>query len=80
MRRDYLSVLFAYSRAHSNTLPPLTVLRAAIFPSSAFAPACEQINQRLPERTARALMVNLLDLADRTNLVSQLARELQSSL
>jgi len=56
------------------------VLRDAMFPRSEYAQTWDQISQRLPERTACRLMVDLLDLADRANVVAQLARELQSLL
>lgn len=49
------------------------VLRDAMFPRSEYARAWEQISQALPERTACRLMVDLLDLADRANIVAELA-------
>ncbi|MFG6433926.1 IS21 family transposase, partial [Roseateles sp. LYH14W] len=52
------------------------VLRDAMFPRSEYAQAWEQISQALPERAACRLMVDLLDLADRANVVAELAIEL----
>lgn len=52
------------------------VLRDAMFPRSEYAQAWEQISQALPERAACRLMVDLLDLADRANVVAELALEL----
>ena len=52
------------------------VLRDAMFPRSEYARAWECISQALPERAACRLMVDLLDLADRANVVAQLAMEL----
>lgn len=52
------------------------VLREAMFPRSEYARAWERISQALPERAACRLMVDLLDLADRANVVAQLAMEL----
>jgi len=52
------------------------VLRDAMFPRSEYAQAWEQISQALPERAACRLMVGLLDLADRANVVAELAIEL----
>ena len=49
------------------------VLRDAVFPRSEYAQAWERINERLPERSACRLMVDLLDLADRANVVVELA-------
>ena len=48
-------------------------LRDAMFPRSEYAQAWERISERLPERAACGLMVNLLDLADRANVVVELA-------
>jgi len=56
------------------------VLRDAMFPRSEYAQTWDQISQRLPERRACRLMVDLLDLADRANVVNQLAGVLQSLL
>lgn len=52
------------------------VLRDAMFPRSEYAQAWEHISQALPERAACRLMVDLLDLADRANVVAELALEL----
>lgn len=52
------------------------VLRDAMFPRSEYAQAWEHISQALPERAACRLMVGLLDLADRANVVAELAVEL----
>ncbi len=52
------------------------VLRDAMFPRSEYALAWEHISQALPERAACRLMVDLLDLADRANVVAELALEL----
>jgi hypothetical protein len=52
------------------------VLRDAMFPRSEYAQAWEGISATLPERAACRLMVDLLDLADRANVVSELAAEL----
>jgi len=49
------------------------VLRDAMFPRSEYAQAWEYINTRLPERAACRLMVELLDLANRANVVAELA-------
>jgi hypothetical protein len=49
------------------------VLRDAMFPRSEYAQAWEHISQRLAERSACRLMVDLLDLADRVNVVAELA-------
>jgi len=49
------------------------VLRDAMFPRSEYAAAWERLSQRLSEREACRLMVDLLDLADRANVVSELA-------
>lgn len=54
------------------------VLRDAMFPRSEYAQAWEGISATLPERAACRLMVDLLDLADRANVVSELAAELAS--
>jgi hypothetical protein len=51
-----------------------------MFPRSEYAQTWDQISQRLPERRACRLMVDLLDLADRANVVNQLAGVLQSLL
>lgn len=51
------------------------VLRDAMFPRSEYVQAWEQISQALPERVACRLMVDLLDLADRANVVAELAIE-----
>jgi transposase InsO family protein len=49
------------------------VLRDAMFPRSEYAQAWEFINTKLPERAACRLMIELLDLADRANVVAELA-------
>ena len=49
------------------------VLRDAMFPRSEYAQAWERIREHLPERAACRLMVELLDLADRANVVVELA-------
>lgn len=49
------------------------MLRDAMFPRSEYAQAWERMSQRLSEREACRLMVNLLDLADRANVVAELA-------
>lgn len=49
------------------------VLRDAMFPRSEYAHAWERISAELPERAACRLMVELLDLADRANVVAELA-------
>ena len=49
------------------------VLRDAMFPRSEYAQAWERISTKLPERSACRLMVELLDLADRANVVAELA-------
>ncbi len=49
------------------------VLRDAMFPRSEYAQAWERIRRHLPERAACRLMVDLLDLADRANVVTELA-------
>jgi hypothetical protein len=52
------------------------VLRDAMFPRSEYAQAWQQISQQLPERAACRLIVDVLDLADRANVVAELAAEL----
>jgi transposase InsO family protein len=54
------------------------VLRDAMFPRSEYARAWEFIRERLPERSACRLMVDLLDLAERANVVAELAGELDA--
>jgi transposase InsO family protein len=49
------------------------VLRDAMFPRSEYAQAWERISAQLPERAACRLMVDVLDLADRANVVAELA-------
>lgn len=49
------------------------VLRDAMFPRSEYAQAWQRLRERLEERCACRLMVDLLDLADRANVVSELA-------
>ena len=55
------------------------VLRDAMFPRSEYARAWEHISAKLPERAACRLMVELLDLADRANVVAELAGVLAAS-
>jgi len=52
------------------------VLRDAMFPRSEYAQAWRQISERLPERQACRLMVDLLDLAERSGAVAELAATL----
>jgi len=49
------------------------VLRDAMFPRSEYAQAWARMSERLSERAACRLMVDLLDLADRANVVAELA-------
>jgi transposase InsO family protein len=49
------------------------VLRDAMFPRSEYAQAWQRIRERLEERAACRLMVDLLDLADQANVVAELA-------
>ncbi|MGH8749995.1 MAG: Mu transposase domain-containing protein, partial [Burkholderiales bacterium] len=49
------------------------VLREAMFPRSEYAQAWQRLRERLEERAACRLMVELLDLADRANVVVELA-------
>jgi transposase InsO family protein len=49
------------------------VLRDAMFPRSEYARTWEHLSERLPERSACRLMVDLLDLADQANVVAELA-------
>lgn len=49
------------------------VLREAMFPRSEYAQAWQRMRERLPERAACRLMVELLDLADQANVVAELA-------
>jgi transposase InsO family protein len=56
------------------------VLREAMFPRSEYAQAWEHISAKLPERAACRLMVDLLDLADRANVVAELAGALATLL
>jgi hypothetical protein len=56
------------------------VLRDAMFPRSEYAQAWDHISQLLPERGACRLMVALLDLADRANVVAELAGVLAALL
>lgn len=49
------------------------VLRDAMFPRSEYAQAWQRMRERLEERSACRLMVDLLDLADRANVVTELA-------
>jgi len=54
------------------------VLRDAMFPRSEYAQTWERISLKLSEREACRLMVNLLDLADRVNVVAELAAVLEA--
>ncbi len=54
------------------------VLRDAMFPRSEYANAWDHINSKLAERAACRLMVELLDLANRANVVAELASVLAS--
>ena len=54
------------------------VLRDAMFPRSEYAQVWEFISERLPERVACRLMVDLLDLADRAGVVAELASVLSA--
>lgn len=56
------------------------VLRDAMFPRREYALIWERISQRLSERSACRLMVDLLDLADRANVVAELAEVLGALL
>jgi hypothetical protein len=56
------------------------VLRDAMFPRSEYAQTWAHISQALPERAACRLMVDLLDLADRANVVAELGIELAALL
>ena len=56
------------------------VLRDAMFPRSEYAQAWDHISRQLPERVACRLMVDLLDLADRANVVAELAGVLAALL
>jgi hypothetical protein len=56
------------------------VLRDAMFPRSEYAQAWDHISRHLPERAACRLMVDLLDLADRANVVAELAGVLAALL
>lgn len=49
------------------------VLRDAMFPRSEYAQAWQRLRERIEERAACRLMVGLLDLADRANVVNELA-------
>jgi len=49
------------------------VLRDAMFPRSEYAQTWQRLRERLEERTACRLMVDLLDLADQANVVAELA-------
>ncbi len=49
------------------------VLRDDMFPRSEYARTWHYLHERLPERQACRLMVELLDLADRANIVTELA-------
>ena len=49
------------------------VLRDAMFPRSEYAQTWQRLRERLQERAACRLMVDLLDLADQANVVAELA-------
>lgn len=49
------------------------VMRDAMFPRSEYAQAWQRISEQLSEREACRMMVGLLDLADRANVVAELA-------
>jgi transposase InsO family protein len=49
------------------------VLRDAMFPRSEYAQTWQRLHERLQERAACRLMVDLLDLADQANVVAELA-------
>ena len=49
------------------------VLRDAMFPRSEYTQTWQRLRERLDERSACRLMVDLLDLADRANVVTELA-------
>jgi transposase InsO family protein len=49
------------------------VLRDAMFPRSEYAQTWQRLHERLQERAACRLMVDLLDLADQANVVVELA-------
>ena len=49
------------------------VLRDAMFPRSEYAQTWQRLQERLQERVACRLMVDLLDLADQANVVTELA-------
>jgi transposase InsO family protein len=49
------------------------VLRDAMFPRSEYAQTWQRLRERLEERAACRLMVDLLDLADQANVVAELA-------
>jgi len=57
---------------------PRWVLRDAMFPRTEYAQVWERIRAQLPERSACQLMVQLLDLADRANVVVELASVLSA--
>ena len=52
------------------------VLREAMFPRSEYARAWQRMRERLEERAACRLMVDLLDLAEQANAVAELAEVL----
>jgi len=56
------------------------VLRDAMFPRSEYAQTWQRLRERLEERTACRLMVDLLDLADQANVVAELASVLTQLL
>ena len=49
------------------------VLREAMFPRSEYARTWQHVRDRLDERSACRLMIDLLDLADQANVVAELA-------
>jgi hypothetical protein len=56
------------------------VLREAMFPRSEYARCWRELADRLPEREACRLMVDLLDLAERAGVTAELAVQLQIAL
>ncbi|MCZ2104787.1 MAG: IS21 family transposase [Burkholderiales bacterium] len=55
-------------------------LRDAMFPRSEYARCWREMADRLPERQACRLMVDLLDLAERAGVTAELAVQLQAAL
>ena len=63
----------ALPQAQARRLRTLGAARCDVPARAEYAQAWERISERLPERAACGLMVNLLDLADRANVVVELA-------